>query len=81
MAGLPSPPDGANSYLYWLTVIEALVMPTASPGFQARLLVTFCLFLIFGIAALAALVVHCIAQRRLGRKLWLIKVVRRDTAR
>ncbi|ORY51777.1 hypothetical protein BCR35DRAFT_310696 [Leucosporidium creatinivorum] len=78
MAGLPTPPDGVNPYLYYDSLIEGLVMPRTSPGFQVRLLVTFCLFLFFGIASLLAFTVHCVAQRRLGRQLWLIRVVRRD---
>lgn len=81
MAGLPPPPEGVNPYLYYNSLIEGLVLPKTSPGFHARLLVTFCLFLLLGITSLSAFAVHCVAQRRLGRKLWVIKVVRRDGGR
>lgn len=78
MAGLPPVPAGANPFIVYDNWIKALVQPTPSAGFEVRMWIVFAILIWVGVISVTAFVLHCIAQRRLGRKVWLVRVMQRD---
>ncbi|GAA5882344.1 hypothetical protein JCM3774_005077 [Rhodotorula dairenensis] len=84
MAVLPFPaavPPGINPYTYFAHYLEAVFNPRPTYGFQARLIVLWCLTvcgIILSIAYLTAILVDC---KRRKRSIWLWKLVRRPNGR
>lgn len=78
---LPSPPEGANPYAFYSDILHRVTVLTPSDpaGFRARLIVLYALCAFLVVACLANFVVHAVGYHAKRRRVWLFKLVKRDS--
>ncbi|KPV71885.1 uncharacterized protein RHOBADRAFT_50363 [Rhodotorula graminis WP1] len=78
---LPSPPQGANPYEFYRDILHRLTVltPSDAAGFRARLVVLYALCAFLLVACIANFVVHALGYHVKRRRVWLFKLVKRDS--
>lgn len=81
LATLPPPPDGTNPFAYFNSVFHESFDPPALPGAGARLYFLVGLLSYAVCTAISLLALLHITARRKGDRLWVYRMVERESTR